>query len=140
MARQAVAIDPTNSNSHRALAAAEFYCNRNFDAAKAHVDMALVQNPNDQYSICLLGLALTCNGNVAEGQNYSAESFKLNPLVPESCFTHSLLEHISMASLLTRSTASCGFPGPMMKLSPVWRRRSGTSASVKPRTLPWSDS
>ncbi len=85
MAGQAVAIDPTNSNAHRALAAAQFYCNRNFDAARAHADMALVQNPNDQYSMCLLGFALTCNGHVAEGQGYSAESFKLNPLVPETC-------------------------------------------------------
>ena len=85
MARQAVAIDPANSNAHRALAAAQFYCNRNFDAARAHADMALVQNPNDQYSLCLLGFALTCNGHVAEGQSYSAESFKLNPLVPETC-------------------------------------------------------
>lgn len=85
MAAQAVAIDPANSNSHRALAAAQFYCNRNFDAAKAHADMALVQNPNDQYSICLLGFALACNGHVAEGLSYSAESFKLNPLVPETC-------------------------------------------------------
>lgn len=85
LAGQAVAIDPANSNSHRALAAAQFYCNGNFDAAKAHADMALVQNPNDQYTICLLGFALTCNGHVAEGQSYSAESFKLNPLVPESC-------------------------------------------------------
>ncbi len=86
IARQAVATDPTNSNAHRALAAAEFYCNRDFDAAKAHADMALVQNPNDQLSICLLGFALTCNGQIAEGQSYSAESFKLNPLAPESCF------------------------------------------------------
>ena len=85
MARQAVAIDPTNSNSHRALAAAQFYCNRNFDAARAHADMALVQNPNDQYSMCLLGFALTCNGHVAEGQSYSVESLKLSPLVPEAC-------------------------------------------------------
>jgi TolB-like protein len=85
MAAQAVAVDPANSNSHRALAAAQLYCNRNFDAAKAHADMALVQNPNDQYSMCLLGLALTCNGHVAEGLSYSAESFKLNPLVPEAC-------------------------------------------------------
>ena len=85
MAGQAVAIDPTNSNSHRALASAQFYCNRNFDAARAHADMALVQNPNDQYSMCLLGFALTCNGHVAEGQSYSVESLKLNPLVPEPC-------------------------------------------------------
>lgn len=85
-AAHAVAIDPANSNSHRALAAAQFYCNRNFDAAKAHADMALVQNPNDQYSMCLLGFALTCNGHVAEGLSYSAESFKLNPLMPETCF------------------------------------------------------
>lgn len=85
MAGQAVAIDPANSNSHRALAYAQFYCNRNFDAAKAHADMALVQNPNDQFSMCLLGFAMTCNGHFAEGQSYSAESFKLNPLVPETC-------------------------------------------------------
>src|SRR5262245_37778710 len=85
MAAQAVAIDPANSNSHRALAAAQFYCNRNFDAAKAHADMALVQNPNDQYTMCLLGFALACNGHVAEGLSYSSESFKLNPLVPETC-------------------------------------------------------
>ncbi len=85
MAGQAVAIDPTNSNSHRALAAAQFYCNRNFDAAKAHADMALVQNPNDQYSMCLLGFALTCNGHVAKGQGYSIESLKLSPLAPEAC-------------------------------------------------------
>ncbi len=85
MAGQAVAIDPANSNSHRALAAAQFYCNRNFDAAKAHADMALVQNPNDQYSMCLLGFALTCNGHVAKGQGYSIESLKLNPLVPDTC-------------------------------------------------------
>ncbi len=86
LARKAVAIDPTNSNAHRALAAAEFYCNRDFDTAKAHADMALVQNPNDQVSLCFLGFALTCNGSVAEGQYYSAESFKLNPLAPDSCF------------------------------------------------------
>jgi hypothetical protein len=35
--------------------------------------------------MCLLGLALTCNGRVAEGLSYSAESFKLNPLVPDDC-------------------------------------------------------
>ena len=35
--------------------------------------------------MCLLGFALTCNGQVAEGLSYSAESFKLNPLVPEAC-------------------------------------------------------
>jgi TolB-like protein len=85
MAARAVAIDPTNSNAHRALAAAQFYCNSNFDAAKAHADMALMQNPNDQWTMCLLGLALTCNGQVAEGLSYSAESFKLNPLVPDTC-------------------------------------------------------
>ena len=85
LAGQAVAIDPTNSNAHRALAAAQFYCNSNFDAARVHADLALVQNPNDQLSMCLLGFALTCNGHVAEGQSYSAESFKLNPLVPETC-------------------------------------------------------
>ena len=76
IAQQAVAIDQTNSNAHRALAAAEFYCNGDFDATKAHVDMALAQNPNDQLSICLLGFALTCNGKVAEGQNYSAENLQ----------------------------------------------------------------
>jgi adenylate cyclase len=86
MAGQAVAIDPANSNAHRALAAVQFYYNRNFDAAKAHADMALAQNPNDQYSMCFLGFALTCHGHVAEGQSYSAESFKLNSLAPETCF------------------------------------------------------
>jgi len=85
MATRAVTIDPANSNSHRALAAAQFYCNRNFDAAKSHADMALVQNPNDQFTMCLLGFALTCNGDIAKGLSYSADSFKLNPLVPEAC-------------------------------------------------------
>lgn len=85
MAARAVAIDPSNSNSHRALAAAQFYCNHNFDAAKVHANLALVQNPNDQFSMCLLGFALTCNGHVAKGLSYSADSFKLNPLVPEAC-------------------------------------------------------
>ncbi len=87
MAEQAVVIDHTNSNSHCALAAAQFYCNRNFDATKAHAEMALVQNPNDQHSMCLLGFALTCNGHVAEGQSYSVESLKLSPLVPEPCLS-----------------------------------------------------
>ncbi|WP_409758093.1 BTAD domain-containing putative transcriptional regulator [Aestuariivirga sp.] len=86
IARQAVASDQTNSNAHRALAMAEFYCNLDFDAAKAHAGTALAQNPNDQFTICLLGFALTCNGKVAERQHFSAESFKLNPLAPESCF------------------------------------------------------
>lgn len=85
LAAKAVAIDPANSNSHRAMAAAQLYCNRNFAAAKAHADTALAQNPNDQHSLCLLGLALTCNGHVAEGLRCSAESLKLNALVPESC-------------------------------------------------------
>lgn len=85
-ARQAIAIDPANSNSHRALAFAQLYCNRDFNAAKAHADMALAQNPNDQFTMCLLGLALTCHGRVAEAKNYSAESFKLNALAPETCF------------------------------------------------------
>lgn len=85
LAAKAVAVDPANSNSHRALTAAELYCNRNFAAAKAHADTALAQNPNDQSTLCLLGLALTCNGHVEEGMRYSTESFKLTPLVPESC-------------------------------------------------------
>lgn len=85
LAAKAVAVDPANSNSHRALATAQLYCNRNFAAAKAHADTALAQNPNDQSSLCLLGLALTCNGQIAEGLSCSAESFKLNALAPESC-------------------------------------------------------
>lgn len=85
LAGKAVAVDPANSNSQRALAAAQLYCNRNFAAAKAHADTALAQNPNDQPTLCLLGLALTCNGYIAEGMSCSAESFKLTPLVPESC-------------------------------------------------------
>jgi DNA-binding SARP family transcriptional activator/TolB-like protein len=84
-ARQAIATDPANGNSHRALAQAQFYCNRDFNAAKAHADMALMQNPNDQFTMCLMGLALTCQGRVAEGQSRSAESFKLTPLAPETC-------------------------------------------------------
>ena len=85
LAERAVAIDRTNSNAQRALAASQFYCNHNFDIAKAHADVALVQNPNDQYSMCLMGFASTCNGQVAEGQSYSLESLKLSPLVPEPC-------------------------------------------------------
>lgn len=84
-AEQAVAIDPTNSNAHRALAEAQFYCNRNLDLAKAEAGMALAQNPNDQFTMCLLGFALACNGDVADGQRHSLESLKLNPLVPEPC-------------------------------------------------------
>lgn len=84
-AEQAIAIDHTNSNGHRALAEAQFYCNKNLDIAKAEADMALVQNPNDQFSMCMLGFALACNGNVADGQRYSLESLKLSPLVPEPC-------------------------------------------------------
>jgi adenylate cyclase len=84
-AQQAVAIDPANSSAHRALAAAQFYCNRNFDAARAEAETALAQNPNDQWSMCLLGFALACNGHVAESQSYSVESLKLSPLVPEPC-------------------------------------------------------
>jgi len=84
-AEQAVAIDHTNSNTHRALAEAQFYCNKNLDIAKAEVDIALLQNPNDQFSMCMLGFALACNGRAADGQRYSLESLKLNPLVPEPC-------------------------------------------------------
>lgn len=84
-AEQAVAIDHTNSNSHRALAEAQFYCNQDIDIARAEVDLALAQNPNDQFSMCLLGFALACNGHVADGQRYSLESLKLSPLVPEPC-------------------------------------------------------
>jgi adenylate cyclase len=84
-AEQAVAIDHANSNAHRALAEAQFYCNRNLDIAKAQADLALVQNPNDQFIMCLLGFALACNGHVANGQRYSLESLKLSPLVSEPC-------------------------------------------------------
>lgn len=84
-AEQAIAIDHTNSNGHRALAEAQFYCNKNLDIAKTEVDTALAQNPNDQFSMCLLGFALACNGQVEDGQRYSLESLKLSPLVPEPC-------------------------------------------------------
>ena len=84
-AEQAVAIDRTNSNAHRALAEAQFHCNRNLDIAKAQADMALAQNPNDQFSMCLLGFALACNGRAADGQRYSLESLKLSPLVSDPC-------------------------------------------------------
>jgi TolB-like protein len=84
-AERAVALDHTNSNGHRALAEAHFYCNKNLDVAKAEADMALVQNPNDQFSMCLMGFALACNGHAAEGQRYSLESLKLSPLETEPC-------------------------------------------------------
>jgi hypothetical protein len=45
----------------------------------------LMQNPNDQFSMCLMGFALACNGHVVDGQRYSLESLKLSPLVPEPC-------------------------------------------------------
>jgi tetratricopeptide (TPR) repeat protein len=84
-AEQAVAIDHANSYAHFALAEAQFYCNRNLDAAKAQADLALAQNPNDQFTMCLLGFALACNGDVADGQRHSLESLKLSPLVPNPC-------------------------------------------------------
>jgi TolB-like protein len=84
-AEEAVAIDHTNSNAHRALAEAQFYCNKNLDIARAQADMALAQNPNDQFCMCLLGFALACNGQAADGQRYSLESLKLSPFVPEPC-------------------------------------------------------
>lgn len=84
-AEHAVAIDHTNSNAHRALAEAQFYCNKNIDIAKAEADMALAQNPNDQFSMCLLGFALACNGHAADGQRYALESLKLSPLESEPC-------------------------------------------------------
>lgn len=84
-AEQAVAIDHTNSNGHRALAEAQFYCNKNLEIAKVQADMALAQNPNDQFSMCLLGFALACNGRVADGQRYTLESLKLSPLVSNPC-------------------------------------------------------
>jgi TolB-like protein len=85
VAEQALAIDHTNSNAHRALAEAQFYCNKNLDVARVQADMALAQNPNDQFTMCLLGFALACNGHVADGQRYSLESLKLSPLVSEPC-------------------------------------------------------
>jgi TolB-like protein len=84
-AEQAIAIDHTNSNGHRALAEAQFYCNKNLDIAKAEGDTALEQNPNDQFSMCLLGFVLACKGHAADGQRYSLESLKLSPLASEPC-------------------------------------------------------
>jgi TolB-like protein len=84
-AEQAVAIESTNSNAHRALAEAQFYCNKNLALAKAQADIALDQNPNDQFTMCLMGFALACNGHVVDGQRYSLESLKLSPLASNPC-------------------------------------------------------
>jgi hypothetical protein len=58
---------------------------KNLDVAKAQADMALAQNPNDQFSMCLMGFALASNDYAAEGQRYSLESLKLSPLETEPC-------------------------------------------------------
>lgn len=84
-AEQAVAIESTNSNAHRALAEAQFYCNRNLALAKAQAEIALNHNPNDQFTMCLMGFALACNGHVLDGLRYSLESLKLSPLVSNPC-------------------------------------------------------
>jgi len=84
-AEQAVAIESTNSNAHRALAEAQFYCNKNLALAKAQAEIALDQNPNDQFTMCLMGFALACNGHVMDGQRYSLESLKLSPLASNPC-------------------------------------------------------
>jgi DNA-binding SARP family transcriptional activator len=84
-AEQAVAIDPANGNALRALAEAQLYCNRDLDIARTQASLALAQNPNDQFSMCLLGFALACNGHVADGQRYSLESLKLSPLASNPC-------------------------------------------------------
>jgi adenylate cyclase len=83
----ALALDESDSDVHRILAAIHITRNQHEQAAY-HQDRALALNPNDDLIVVQQGELLTWIGQANEGADWIRKAMRLNPFHPERFWSH----------------------------------------------------
>jgi TolB-like protein/class 3 adenylate cyclase len=96
-ARRAVALDDTDHQPHIVLAWI-YQKQRQYDAARRHLDRALALNPNDADGLADRSLLLTCQGELEAGKAWAEAAIRLNPNHPDY-----YLLFLSLSHFLTRN-------------------------------------
>jgi adenylate cyclase len=84
----ALALDDTDSDVHRILAAVHLAAHHDHDKAMYHQERALVLNPNDDLIVVQQGELLTWLGRADEGIEWIRKAMRLNPYHPERFWNH----------------------------------------------------
>ncbi len=86
--RVAQALDDTDSDVHRILAAATLTVHNDHERAMHHQERALALNPNDDLIVVQQGEMLTWLGRGEEGAEWIRKAMRLNPYHPERFWNH----------------------------------------------------
>ena len=86
--RIAHALDDTDSDVHRILAAATLVVHNDPERAMHHQERALALNPNDDLVVVQQGEMLTWLGRGEEGVEWIRKAMRLNPYHPERFWSH----------------------------------------------------
>jgi adenylate cyclase len=86
--RIALALDDTDSDVHRILAAATLVVHNDLERAMHHQERALALNPNDDLIVVQQGEMLTWLGRGDEGAEWIRKAMRLNPYHPERFWNH----------------------------------------------------
>ena len=84
----ALALDDTDSDVHRILAAINLAAHRDHEKAFFHQERALALNPNDDLVVVQQGEILTWLGRAEEGIEWIQKAMRLNPYHPERFWSH----------------------------------------------------
>jgi adenylate cyclase len=84
----ALALDETDSDVHRILAAVNLAAHRDHEKAFYHQERALALNPNDDLIVVQQGEMLTWLGRPEEGIEWIQKAMRLNPFHPERFWSH----------------------------------------------------
>lgn len=84
---KAIELDDLDSHSHLALASGHLYVDRDFEAARIHLDRAVELNPNDYACLCWRGWLMIFMGDAGEAIACSTKAVTLNPFAPVDCLS-----------------------------------------------------
>jgi adenylate cyclase len=84
----ALALDDTDSDVHRILAAVNLAAHHDHEKAFFHQERALALNPNDDLIVVQQGEILTWLGRAEEGIEWIQKAMRLNPYHPERFWSH----------------------------------------------------
>lgn len=85
LAREAVALDETDSNAHRAFAYAAIYRGL-WEIASREIERAIVLNPNHYSNFCVKSWFLLFSGQLVAALACLDEGLRLNPFAPDNCY------------------------------------------------------
>jgi len=117
LARQAIALDESDSRAHYAMVCAHSLKGQ-FELADQHAVRAMELNPSEYHNLCSRGYTLMSLDNFEQSVNCFSESLRRNPLAPNSCLLAlGLMEYVRNNYAQSAIAFSRMLPGYLQKRS-----------------------